>query len=156
MEDDQDSDENGQDLEPEESSDLSLQLGNSLAADQRSARVALKGIVTGRKIAKPGQMAAIKMLLQNELEPEKAPNPYTGQSEDELAERMIVTACSVLGIKRLTEVLMQLAKLGEADVLKGMEAFESEAGITALTTDAEPLRETRKTGADEGPQELPS
>ena len=153
----------GQDLE-DSSQDISedaQQLGSvsqsgSLAKDRAAARRALQGIVSGRVVAKAGQMMAIRLILKDELEPERAPNPYAGIAETELAERIVVTACSVLGVKRLTEILMGLAKLGEADVLHGLEAFEPDGSVSPGAPVDEPLREKTKTDADEGPQVLHS
>lgn len=160
MSEEDDSYENGHDLEFEDSNDsldaLQSVKGSGLDRDRLSARRALKAIVSGKMTAKPGQMMGIKMILKDELEPEKAPNPYAGIAETELAERMIVTACSVLGVKRLTEILMGLAKLGEADVLHGLEAFEPDGSVSPGAPVDEPLREKTKTDADEGPQVLHS
>lgn len=128
----------------------------SLASDRKAARKALQDIVTGRKEAKPGQMAAIKLLLQDEIEPERDPNPWAGLPEDELAERVVVTAASVLGVKRLTDVLVRLAQRGEADVLHGLETFDSAIGQQASPKD-EPLdiEQAPDTKAEQELQDLP-
>ena len=116
--------------------------------DRNAARRALREIVTGRQLAKAGQMQGIKMLLADELEPEKDANPYSGIPEDELAERMVVTACSILGIRKLTDVLKRLALAGEADVLTG---FVPDADVVPLD---DPKDQVGETEADTEPQPL--
>ena len=125
----------------------------SIEADRRAARKALRDVVTGRKEAQPGQMAGIKMLRAGELEPERDPNPYAGLADAELIERLITVAASVVGVKALSQMLINLAGRGEADVLGGLTTFDYQPPETDSPPEEESKIPTK--AEDDGPQDLP-
>ena len=125
----------------------------SIEADRRAARRALRDVVTGRREAQPGQMAGIKMLLAGELEPERDPNPYAGLGDAELIERLITVAASVVGVKALSQMLINLAGRGEADVLGGLTTFDYQPPETDSPPEEESKIPTK--AEDDGPQDLP-
>ncbi len=90
--------------------------GASLDASRIAARMLLHNALTGASEVSAQQIAAARLVLKDELEPERV-NPYSGIPEAELAERCIVMACSIMGVERVSEILRQLAHEGMADVM---------------------------------------
>ncbi len=93
-----------------------------LEEDREAARQAMRAGIAGkwpdgRKCELSTQQTAlIKLLLKDELEPEAERNLYAGRSTDELAERSLVLAVSVLGLRKVAELLRTLGKAGTLDL----------------------------------------
>lgn len=93
----------------------------TLDDSRTAARRLLHDALTGAVDPTAQQVAAARLVLRDELEPSEERNPYAAFPEDELAERVLTLAASVLGVARCTEILSDLAKAGTADVLQGGE-----------------------------------
>lgn len=112
-----------------------------------NARKLLSNAVSGIGDPSAQQIAAARLLLAGELEPAEDVNPYAGILEEELAERAIVCACSVLGVDVVQMVLDRLRHEGQADALGRPGEIPAEALATiqadpALVAQAEQAGET--------------
>lgn len=98
------------------------------AIDKPAARRMMNQAIRGEieLDAQQGQM--IKTALKDELEPEAESNPYAGTAEEELAERSLVLACSVLGYASVVARLRMMARAepGLLDLLGDEEAAPPE------------------------------
>lgn len=93
-----------------------VQPQSQLDIDRDEARKALRAIVSGKLEGSAQQMAAIRLLLKDELDPETEVNPYAGIPTDELALRIMTLAGSVLGLSRLSRVMRQESQGGMMDL----------------------------------------
>lgn len=80
------------------------------------ARKALGDIAAGRVSGDASRMAALRLLLKDELEPETERNLYAGRSSEELAERSLVLAVSVLGVRKVSALMRSLAQSETLDL----------------------------------------
>lgn len=89
---------------------------SALEKTREAARLQLHKIAVGEVEGDASQMAALRLLLKDELEPETERNLYAGRSVEELAERSLVLAVSVLGLVKVAAQLRELAKAGTLDL----------------------------------------
>lgn len=82
--------------------------GLELARTQ--ARKLISDAVSGRADPSAQQIAAARMLLKDELEPKQDGNAFSGIPTEELAERALVLAVSVLGLVRVAALIRERAK----------------------------------------------
>lgn len=87
-----------------------------LEIDREAARKAMRDGLAGKIELSAQQTALIKLLLKDELEPETERNLYAGRSTDELGERALVLSVSVLGIRKVAEMIRDLSKAGTLDL----------------------------------------
>lgn len=111
--------------------------------DKASARKTLNEIALGHREGDASQMAALKLVLKDELEPETESNPYAGTPEEELGERALVLACSVLGYRSVVARLRELGKAEMLDLLgdedaEPTEALELDRPVVATSDDEMP------------------
>lgn len=118
---------------------------SSLSIDKATARLKMNEAIAGRIKLDAVQAGLIKTALKDELEPEVERNPYAGTPEDELAERALVLACSVLGVKSIAARLALMLKhepgmldlLGDEDAIP-QEAQELDSPVVTTTDDEGP------------------
>lgn len=117
-----------------------VQPQSQLDIDRDEARKALRAIVSGKLEGSAQQMAAIRLLLKDELDPETEVNPYAAIPTDELALRIMTLAGSVLGLSRLSRVMRQESQGGMMDL--GLDYVPSAeiASEVAVPTRAEVTR----------------
>lgn len=80
------------------------------------ARELISDAVSGRADPSAQQIAAARMLLKDELEPKQEGNAFSGIPTEELAERALVLAVSVLGLVRVAALIRERAKAGTLDL----------------------------------------
>lgn len=128
-----------------EDEDEGEQALSSQVIDKATARRRMNDAIAGRIKLDPTAAGLIKTALKDELEPEVERNPYAGTPEDELAERALVLACSVLGVKSIAARLALMLKhepgmldlLGDEDAIP-QEAQELDSPVVTTTDDEGP------------------
>lgn len=80
------------------------------------ARELISDAVSGRADPSAQQIAAARMLLKDELEPKQEGNAFSGIPTEELAERALVLAVSVLGLVKVAAQLREMGKAGTLDL----------------------------------------
>ena len=88
------------------------------------------------------QTALIRLLLKDELEPETERNLYAGRHTEELAERALVLAVSVLGLVRVAAQLRELGRAGMLDLGLDWEPPKDEIPTVIEHDEKTPLVET--------------
>ena len=89
-----------------------------LESAKNEARKLLFKLAHGQDVeVSPVQMQAVKLLLAKELEPDEKENPYSDVPDKELVDRLLTTACSLIGVQAVQKELERLKLLGQLDVL---------------------------------------
>ena len=103
---------------------------------RQAARQSLIDIASGRVEGDASRMAAIKLLLKDELEPEVESNPYVGQPTEELGLRAITLAVAVLGLNAVAKIIRDQARAGTLDLGLDWTPLSAVPEAVALTPEA--------------------
>jgi hypothetical protein len=110
--------------EMRESTAGSKPLAPSNGQTKRTAQETLQRIARGEIRAHPGQVQALKLVAGTD--DEGAQSVYAGIPLQELAERALALACSVLGVRTVAGILSQMTREGMAEVTGKPEELQGE------------------------------